>query len=440
MLGEDSIRTAINHLVAFGDTDIFPALPELRFFGEMADEVVKILSKLTPGDYSPSTAQEFLVPKSSNSFRIAHQLTGQDTLIYLASVLDNAEEIEAMRTPADEGVAFSYRYIKGVGPKIFDPECSYHDWLEKLTNFGGVTVSKDDKRIVVETDISDFFQRIYFHRIENILDNCSKKHASSIVKKVIKTVRGNQSFGIPVGQSASRMLAEAVLNDTDRFLLGQGLAVTRFVDDFRIIAEGNAEAHAALCQLAEHLMVTEGLSLNGAKTTLASVYHMQNEAVRSLEDMSGDNDLRKMLRAIRVHYGDDLTDDDTEDDIAEYPFSDANDILKKMDHLEDEYPSDISVYKAMLRAIKVMGGADPDHIMKYARRFFYIIPRDYCLAISTSSTEDSDKVNRTRVKLIEFLKSSPYSDLTICRYWILSVFIKSNFNISEKDFRGYDLT
>ena len=159
MLGEDSIRTAINHLVAFGDTDIFPALPELRFFGEMADDVVKILSKLSPGEYSPSTAQEFLVPKSSNSFRIAHQLTGQDTLIYLASVLDNAEDIEAIRTPAEEGVAFSYRYIKGIGPKIFDPECSYHDWLEKITNFGGVTVSKGDKRIVVETDISDFFQR-----------------------------------------------------------------------------------------------------------------------------------------------------------------------------------------------------------------------------------------------------------------------------------------
>ncbi|NIJ36502.1 hypothetical protein FHR22_001151 [Sphingopyxis panaciterrae] len=438
MLGEESIRTAVNHLVAFGDTDIFPALPELRFFGEKIDEVVKILSKLTPGDYIPSTAQEFLVPKSSNSFRIAHQLTSQDTLIYLASVLDNAEEIEGMRTPADEGVAFSYRYLKGIGPKIFDPECSYHDWLEKITDFGGVIVPQNDKRVVVETDISDFFQRIYFHRIENILDNCSKRHASSITKKIVKTVRANQSFGIPVGQSASRMLAEAVLNDTDKFLLDQGLAVTRFVDDFRIIAEGEAEAHAALCQLAEHLMVTEGLSLNGAKTAFTSVGAMQDEAVRSLEDMSGSGDLRKMLRSIRVHYGDDLTDDDTEDDIAEFPFSDANDILEKMDKLEDEYPSDISVYKAMLRAIKVMGGADPDHIMKYANRFFYIIPRDYCLAISSSSTEDDSKVNKTRMKLLSYLKTSPYCDLEICRYWILSVFIKSNFNVSEKDFRGYD--
>jgi hypothetical protein len=363
MLKEPSIRTSISHLSAFGDTDIFPALPEIRFFVDMADEIVGVLTKLTPGQFQPSTAQEFLVPKSSRAFRIAHQLTAQDTLIYLASVLENAQDMEDQRVHTDEEVAFSYRYLQGAGPRVFDTNCTYHDWLEKLVNFGGENINRDDLRVVVETDISDFFQRIYHHRVENILDGCSNRAAAAICKKILKTVRANQSFGIPVGQSASRLLAETVLSDTDKFLIGQGLAVTRFVDDFRIIAEDQDQAHAALCQLAEHLMVTEGLSLNGGKTHFANVKSMQDDAVRSLEDVSPDSDLRNMLRAIRIQYGDDLTDDDSEEDVASIPFADANAILDKINELEASYPAEMSVYKSMLRAVKILGGANPDHLM-----------------------------------------------------------------------------
>jgi hypothetical protein len=67
------------------------------------------------------------------------------------------------------------------------------------------------------------------------------------------------------------MLAECVLNDTDMQLKNMRVQFTRYVDDFRIAVPAGTEAHSILCRLAEHLMVTEGLSLNVTKTKITSV-------------------------------------------------------------------------------------------------------------------------------------------------------------------------
>ena len=90
----------------------------------------------------------------------------------------------------------------------------------------------------------------------------ARRGQSELVKKIIKTTRARQSYGLPVGSTASRLLAECVLNDTDMHMKNMGVIFTRYVDDFRIAVPAGMEAHSILCRLAEHLMVTEGLSLN----------------------------------------------------------------------------------------------------------------------------------------------------------------------------------
>jgi hypothetical protein len=47
--------------------------------------------------------------------------------------------------------------------------------------------------------------------------------SAGAIKKVIQVCRSKQSFGLPVGSSASRLLAEALLCDTDRLLLDIGV-------------------------------------------------------------------------------------------------------------------------------------------------------------------------------------------------------------------------
>lgn len=406
---------------------------------DKSDEISAELEKLTVGSYSPQAATEMLVPKSTKSFRIAHQLTAMDSLIYLASVLENAPSFESVRVSSDEEVAFSYRFLEGEGPRVFRIDGSFHDWLIKLKEYGGESTATD-KRMVVETDISDFYQRIYFHRVENALASGTQPKSAQYTKKLIKSIRANQSFGIPVGQTASRIIAEVILNDTDQFLIEEGVAHTRYVDDFRIIVENSEVAHATLCKLAEHLMVTEGLSLNGEKTHFLPIASMHQQASSRIDDILNNVDIKKFEKFLRIEYEEDVTLDEKEDDAASLIFFDANDLVKRILKMEEYGGKDISTFKALMRAIRVVGNVDPALLMKLDDRYLYLIPREFCLAYSVLAVGDASQMGAVREKLLWLLNAIPFRDLTICRYWILDLFVKGAIPFSWNDFRDYDFT
>lgn len=440
MISEASTKRAIKHLTVFGDTDIFPALLEIRFFADNEDKIAEKIAKLTPGSYTPQSSLEFLVPKSRHSFRIAHQLSAQDTLIYLAAVLENAPKLETLRVPAADQAAFSYRYKEGEGPKVFEVGGTYHDWMLKLAEFGGPVAAENDQRVVIVTDISDFYQRIYHHRLENILDECGNNPSIRLVKKIFKSVRANQSFGIPVGQTASRFLAELVLNDIDKFLIHLGVAHTRYVDDFRIIVENQQIAHSTLCQLAENLMISEGLSLNGSKTEFLDVKELQNSSLKRLDDVFSNKDMIEFQNFLRITYEDDTTLNEDEDDVAGFMFANADNLAEKISDFIEYGTADLSVYKAIFRAIKIIGGVDPDKIIKHLDMFIYSIPREVCLALSKMSRDDEEKILKVKHKMLELLNSSPFRDLNLCRYWILDLFIMGVLPFDWNDFREYDFS
>ena len=81
MISEGSVRRAISHLGSFGDTDLFPRLPEMRCFIERPGTIAKDCAALNIGHYHPTSAIETLTPKSWLGFRIAHQLTASDNVI-----------------------------------------------------------------------------------------------------------------------------------------------------------------------------------------------------------------------------------------------------------------------------------------------------------------------------------------------------------------------
>lgn len=295
MISETSVRRAINHLGALGDTDLFPRLPEMRCFLERPGAIAKDCEKLNIGQYTPTGPVETLTPKSWLGFRIAHQLTASDNVIYLAALLDCAPLLEAVRLPKEDNEAFAYRYVEGDAIRIFEGARGYHQWLAHLSDFGGPENPFAEDRPAIVTDISDFYQRIYFHRIENVLQDAGcPKGPAELIKKVIKTSRARQSYGLPVGTAASRLLAECLLHDTDMLLKNMGVKFTRYVDDFRIAVPPGMEAHSILCRIAEHLMVTEGLSLNVTKTKLTSVQDIEKGSQARLQDVFTSAELEKM--------------------------------------------------------------------------------------------------------------------------------------------------
>ena len=294
MLSEASIRRAVAILGTAGDTDLFPALPELKFFSDREDAVVRRLLRMNHGQYHPVSAIEMLTPKSLMGFRIGHQLTATDTLLLTAATIEAGPQLEAMRERLSGENAFSYRFDRDGERRLFKPDHSYHDWIQSLSTLGGEEPFADDSP-VLETDISDFYSRVYIHRLENVLQDAGvSREASTIIRNIISVCRARQSFGLPVGTAAARLLAESVLSDTDSLLNGLGLKFSRFVDDYRIVASPALNSHTILCRLAEHLMVAEGLSLNPSKTRITSTQLVQDSSRQRLQDVFSDAEFREI--------------------------------------------------------------------------------------------------------------------------------------------------
>jgi hypothetical protein len=70
------------------------------------------------------------------------------------------------------------------------------------------------------------YSRIYDHRLENVIQASARSQRSidvaRVLVKYLSNISGRNSYGIPIGPNASRVLAEAVLIDVDAGLLSDG--------------------------------------------------------------------------------------------------------------------------------------------------------------------------------------------------------------------------
>ncbi|WP_157970154.1 RNA-directed DNA polymerase [Pelagibacterium sediminicola] len=437
MISAESTARAIRHLGTFGDTDLFPRLPEMRCFIERPEAIAADCQSLNLGQYVPASAIETLTPKSWLGFRIAHQLTASDNVIYLAALLDCAPMLEAARISKESNEAFAYRYAEGESFRIFEPGRGYHQWLAHLSEFGGPENPFAEDRPAIVTDISDFYQRIYFHRIENVLEDAAcPVGPRELVKKIIKTTRARQSYGLPVGSTASRLLAECLLNDTDMMLANMGIRFSRYVDDFRIAVPPGKEAHSILCRLAEHLMVTEGLSLNVTKTKLVSVKEIERTSRTRLQDVFTHTEMEKMQAFITLSYGED--EEPKDEDLINNPFVSADFLMDRLDEIGDKKGIDLSVFKAVLRTLRFLPGIDAMRLLERHAELLYYVPREYCLALSAAAKQDNFPADTVKTRVIELLGMSPYADLAFVRSWLLNLFIDGTLPVKLAEWQHFD--
>lgn len=148
---------ALQHIINYGDTDIFPHPFELKFLGACEADVVKALGVLDLNQYHPMSLLETLVPKSKFGFRTAHQPFSIDTVIFTALVMRIFDSVEQGRDPKEKNRAFSYRKINGLDSNLLHPNRTYKDWLNWIACF----VFSEEYSHVIRTDISDFYSRIY---------------------------------------------------------------------------------------------------------------------------------------------------------------------------------------------------------------------------------------------------------------------------------------
>ena len=425
-LSASSIEKAIRHLCRYGDTDVFPHLLELAFFRDEGAAIIDELQKLDLDSYNPSGAIEVLAPKSRYGFRIVHQLGAVDTVLLLAAVIEIGSKIEARRPPPEGIEAFSYRFSEEDGESIFLAGRTYKDWLH--AQHDRVQSSLKVKQIIA-TDISDFYVRINFHRLENLLDEAAPKHgAARYIKKAIRTIRLKQSFGLPVGGSASRLLAELSISDIDKALIHDDISVTRFVDDFRIFLHSKDDPYKVLGFLAQHLGVSEGLTLNASKTNIYSRFDFLSTIEKLITDISqkAENDALESLTA-------DIYFDDTPDPLDIDRLKALN-LLGFLQEEIDQENFDIGRIKVIFRALKI---ARPIEAIEYIiENFSELVISAFAKEITLLMQVLEDEVpgcfDDLTQEIISAILAPSVSNVQWIRTWLMELFVRGVVPIESR--------
>lgn len=300
-----SIKAAITNIAAYGDTDIFPFSFEQHIFRDQPKLLEAALEHLH-ADFDAQLAKNSpdnintLTPVGYIGYRWATQIDPLWNAYYLSLVIEMGPAIEAARIPISEESVFSYRFVKPTDEGgIFDPDVNWRAFMEKSWE------AAKTLPYVLVCDISDFYPRIYHHRLENALKWLNTK-ADTVgrIANVLKAFSGTVSYGLPVGGPASRLLAELSLNSIDKLLRGESIRFCRFVDDYRIFCSSKEEAYQRLIFLSEKLF-NEGLTLQKNKTRILTAKEFLDETQLLLKaeqvDEENLSEEDKLLR-LTIHF------------------------------------------------------------------------------------------------------------------------------------------
>lgn len=278
-LTELELQNAFEALEHHGYSGLVPFPPEWQTVRDHWDEIKTRIAGFDLDDYRPNTPMVTFAPKSRATVRPVCLLHPVDILIYSALTLIVKDDLEAQRIEIQKKRVFLYR-ANAAPNRFYAPEPTFRDFREASRTKSARATTK----IVAAADIADFFPRIYHHRLENVIQASARSQRSVdvarvLVKKFLSHLSGRNSYGIPIGPYASRVLAEAILIDVDARLLSDGADFIRWVDDYTIFCKSESDAQRLLFRLSEHLFTNHGLTLSAIKTKILTKEEFQRRIV-----------------------------------------------------------------------------------------------------------------------------------------------------------------
>jgi len=268
---ERHFQDAIDNITRLGDTDVLPFPIENQIFFDKRNESVQLLKDIHADlraalQATPPVNENMLTSVGYTGFRWATQIDPIWNAYFLALVISIGKQIEGVRLPVDRETVFSYRFKPDLDSStIFDKAIGWGQFQSRSLQLA------QEFKTVLACDISDFYPRVYHHRLENALKKAAPgSDAIWRIMLLLDNFSNNVSYGLPVGGPAARLLSELLLNRVDRLLASGGVVFCRFADDYRIFARHDEEAYEHLLFISEKLLENEGLLLQKSKTKVMS--------------------------------------------------------------------------------------------------------------------------------------------------------------------------
>lgn len=273
----DHFKRASIEIAAHGDNDTLPFDIDTKFCGDKANELAHIAfefyNNLKNGPLKENGrkitaldvfSERLIAPSGPAGFRVVTKIHPFWNIYFNGLGIAIAEKLEPLRSPR----TFSYRFKSNGDAELFDSKYSWRRYKQTTIE---KSLLSGTEAVVVQTDISSFYNQLSHHHIENFISDLGNN--GSIVAKQINALLGKfsagRSFGLPVGGQASRILAELFLKYVDDAMTSSGIEWYRYVDDYVLIAKTYAEAYKALSSLA-HSLANYGLDINKTKTVFLS--------------------------------------------------------------------------------------------------------------------------------------------------------------------------
>lgn len=262
-LKRESIEWSIKHILTQHDTDLFPRLREMDAVYCNQQKIIDYLSNIDIGAYCWKENRRFIIPKAENSYRIATQLHLLDSIMLASIIFEFGEKIESHRIPISENRVFNYRFKPNANGLLYNTQIGWDSFwkrcIKKSTGYN----------YVVYLDISDFYNQIYHHTVEQQLDECGfDKEATRSIINFLGNITQKVSRGIPIGPHAVHLLAELTMIPIDQSLQSKGIDFCRFSDDIVLFAKDKTDAKIIIYKVAEILDKQQRLVLQQQKTKI----------------------------------------------------------------------------------------------------------------------------------------------------------------------------
>lgn len=434
-INSDFLEWSLKHIEKYGDTDIFPFPFEYQAIRDNWQSIKTFLLDQDILKWNTRPHRRCLTPKNRYGFRIATQLDPLDTMIFTALVAEIGDDIEKARIPKNHNIVFSHRFLLGDDGEMYDRKYNWEAFLDKCKYH----ISSNKFKYVVIADIADFYPRIYSHPLEDSLKMCTNKGAHvKAINKLLSSWNFSVSAGIPVGISASRLLAELTINDIDTSLLSEGAVHCRYVDDYRIFCKDEKEAYERLAFLANILYENHSLTLQQNKTTIMTAHQFDKQFIQSEREAELFN-LTKNFRKILEEIG--ITNDPYQNiDYNLLPESIQKEIdkLNLVKILEEQIKSnsamDLFVVRFALRRLSQIGNKDAIDLVLNNIDVLYLAFKDaikYIQELKEINPKQKEKIGKTLLKIME---NSLASHLEYHRLWILDIFSKNSEWDNESNF------
>lgn len=286
MKPDRAVALSLSNILADGLDDVLAEPFEISLLRKSTDIQTKLKSDVTKkiktylnsGTSNKSMKAAFeelslmplshvLVPKKEAfDYRKIAIVSPEDLILFQAVAVMIAEPFEEERRGIARQRIFSYRYEPNVKKgQLFSPKYNLRSFRERSTR-----ISKQKHvNYIVRSDIANFYDRVNIHRLESTLLSLPKmdKNLAYLGNQILLHWAKRNSYGIPIGSNASRIMAEVALFNVDKALVEAKIRFLRFVDDYRIFARSAAGAHSALAVLIE-LLDREGLFINTRKSSI----------------------------------------------------------------------------------------------------------------------------------------------------------------------------